>query len=89
MEEDGKVILIKSVEKDTGILYTFLISPEDGKKILDNKGASLIELEKGIVRFNSGSFFIQEGTSNAFLEADEVLEQIEEQLNSTDKTTHL
>jgi hypothetical protein len=73
-------ILIKSVERETGIVYVFLISREDGEKIIENEGAEMIEIDRGYASFRNGNIEIKEGASRAFLEVDEVMSQIKSQL---------
>ena len=81
MDEEDKKILIKSREECTGIMYTFLISKDDGWHVLENGGQKGISIEDGYVDFkDDGKVEIKQGTGRAFLDAGHVIRQLNEQL---------
>ena len=79
MEED-ELILVQALERETSIVYSFLISRNDGWHILNNEGKKMIEIEGGYVDFKDDGKVEIKQHGRAFLDADEVLRQLNEQL---------
>lgn len=78
MEE--QMILIKSREQDTGIVYTFLIGQKDAERIVENEGKAHLKIAKGYIGFKSDTIEIMQPTGHAFLLKEDVLDQLNEQL---------
>ena len=81
MEED-QMILVQSIEGETGIKYAFLFNQDDAAEIFEKVGENMIETANGYVFFREdGLVEIKQGASRAFLNTDEVLTQINAQLH--------
>ena len=75
-------ILIKSVELETGITYAHTISEEDAFKILESQGREdeLIDFESGQFKFTRDKIMIKTIGVGAYLQKDDVIDQINDQL---------
>ena len=74
-------IVVKSREPETGIMYSFLLSQEDALRVIDRRGDEYIEIKKGYVGFREELIMIKTDGAPAFLLAQEVLDQIHNQLD--------
>lgn len=78
-----KKILIKSTERETNIVYTYLLSQTDAMKMLnsEHREDEYISIKNGQFCFtNDDQIMIKTIGAGAYLQRDEVISQIKDQL---------